>query len=104
MRELADGLVASDAALVLAGGDLNDVPSSLALAPLLGDSRWIGPAAALPPELAWTWSGDGEAELLDHLLLPRASSGAVVRAAVEGGSDVAAASDHRPVMLDLWLP
>ncbi|HET8732919.1 MAG TPA: endonuclease/exonuclease/phosphatase family protein, partial [Anaeromyxobacteraceae bacterium] len=104
MRALADGLVASDAALVLAGGDLNDVPPAPALAPLLGDGRWIDPVAALPPELAWTWSGNGVMQTLDHLLLPRADAGAVVRAIVEGGGDVAAASDHRPLVLDLWVP
>src|SRR5512133_2181218 len=48
MRALADGLIAGGAGRVLAGGDLNDVPSSSALAPLLGDGRWIGPAGRLP--------------------------------------------------------
>lgn len=104
MRALADGLVEGGAALVLAGGDLNDAPSSPALEPLLGDGRWVGPASWLPPEATWTWSGAGVREVLDHLLLPRADAAAVVRAAVEEGSDVAAASDHRPVVLDLWIP
>lgn len=103
MRELADALVAGGAALVVAGGDLNDGPAAPALAPLLGDGRWIGPAVALPPELAWTWSGGGTRKILDHLLLPRTRAGAAVRAAVEGGDDVARASDHRPVVLDLWI-
>lgn len=104
LRALADGLLAGGAGRVIAGGDLNDVPGSAALAPLLGDGAWIAPAAALPPELAWTWSGGGAREVLDHLLLPRADEATVVRAAVEGGSDVAAASDHRPVVLDLRIP
>ena len=103
MRALADGL-APGAALVLAGGDLNDPPTAPSLAALLGDGAWIGPAAAPPLEAAWTWSGGGAREILDHLLVPRADGAAVVRSAVEGGPDVSAASDHRPVVLDLWIP
>jgi endonuclease/exonuclease/phosphatase family metal-dependent hydrolase len=103
MRALADGLAAGGAALVMAGGDLNDDPAASSLAPLLGDGRWIGPAAALPLDAAWTWSGGGAREILDYLLVPRGAGAAVVRAAAEGGDDVAAASDHRPVVLDVWL-
>lgn len=102
MRVLADA-AADGGALVLAGGDLNDGPDADALAPLLGDGGWIGPAAALPPELAWTWSGSGAGRILDHLLVPAHDVGAVVRSSVEGGADVAAASDHRPVVLDAWI-
>jgi endonuclease/exonuclease/phosphatase family metal-dependent hydrolase len=102
LRELADGARAGGASLVVAGGDLNDVAASAALAPLLGDGVWVEPAAALPPELAWTWFGAGRREALDHLVVPRASAGAVLHAEVMGGADVEAASDHRPVVLDLW--
>lgn len=103
MRALADGIAGGEGALVIAGGDLNDGPAAEALAPLLGDGRWTGPAAALPPELAWTWSGGGARRILDHLLVPARDGGAVVRSSVEGGADVAAASDHRPVVLDVWI-
>ncbi len=103
MRALADGLAAAGV-LVLAGGDLNDEPTAPSLAPLLGDGRWSGPAAALPPEAAWTWSGGGARLVLDHLLVQRGGVAAVVRSSVEGGPDVTAASDHRPVVLDLWIP
>jgi endonuclease/exonuclease/phosphatase family metal-dependent hydrolase len=99
MREIADRVAAADpGALVLAGGDLNDAPESDALAPLLADGRWRDPV----PGGVVTWSGDAGAARLDYLLLP-ADSGALVAAAVEAGPDVAAASDHRPVVLDLLL-
>lgn len=104
MRALADGLAAGGAALVFTGGDLNDPPEAPSLSALLGDGAWIGPAAALPLEAAWTWSGGGAREILDHLLVPRSGEPAVVRSAVEGGPDVSAASDHRPVVLDVWIP
>lgn len=102
MRELADALVRGGA-WVVAGGDLNDEAASAALAPLLGDGAWTDPAAALPPDAGWTWSGGGARAALDHLAVPRADAAAVVQAAVAGGPDVEAASDHRPVVLDLWL-
>ncbi|ACG73978.1 Endonuclease/exonuclease/phosphatase [Anaeromyxobacter sp. K] len=102
LREVADGLLRAGAQVV-AGGDLNDEAGSTALAPLLGDGGWIDPAAALPPEARWTWSGGGARAALDHLAVPRADAGSVVQAAIAGGPDVQAASDHRPVVLDLWL-
>jgi endonuclease/exonuclease/phosphatase family metal-dependent hydrolase len=102
MRELADRL-AVVGVLVVAGGDLNDGPTSAALAPLLGDGRWVDPLTAFPADAAWTWSGGGAREQLDHLVVPAARRGAVLFAGVAGGADVSAASDHRPVVLDLWV-
>jgi endonuclease/exonuclease/phosphatase family metal-dependent hydrolase len=99
MREIADAAAAeTPGALVLAGGDLNDAPASDALAPLLADGAWRDPIA--PGTV--TWAGDDGAGRLDYLLLP-AGSGALVAAFVDAGADVAAASDHRPVVLDLRL-
>jgi endonuclease/exonuclease/phosphatase family metal-dependent hydrolase len=83
----------------VAGGDLNDRPASAALAPLLGDGAWIDPA----PAGAFTWSGGAGTARLDYLAVRREDAGAVVSAEVAAGDDVAAASDHRPVVLDLWL-
>ncbi len=99
LRAIADAALGDGAALVLAGGDLNDAPSSDALAPLLADGAWRDPVAPG----AVTWSGDGSAARLDYLLVP-GSSGAPVVAWVEVGADVAAASDHRPVVLDVRVP
>ena len=100
MREIADALrAAHPAALVLAGGDLNDAPDSEALASLLSDGSWTDPA---PPD-AFTWSSGSRRSRLDYLLVPRASAGAVLEAAAVAGEDVSAASDHLPLVLDLFL-
>lgn len=100
LRELADAALAADPeALVLAGGDLNDAPSSPALEPLLRDGAWRDP---LPPSTT-TWGRGAEAARLDYLLVPAGSAGAVAAAWSADGGDVALASDHRPVVLDLLL-
>jgi endonuclease/exonuclease/phosphatase family metal-dependent hydrolase len=104
MRAIADEIARTRAgALVLVGGDLNDEPGDPALAALLEDGAWGNAAAALDAESAWTWSGRQGFLRLDHLLVPRADSAAVLRAEIVGGEDVAAGSDHRPVVVDLWL-
>jgi endonuclease/exonuclease/phosphatase family metal-dependent hydrolase len=100
LREIADGVLLADPhALVLAGGDLNDVPESPALEPLLGDGSWVDP---LPPWIT-TWGGGHDARRLDYLLLPAGAASAVLAAWAGEGADVAAASDHRPVVLDLLV-
>jgi endonuclease/exonuclease/phosphatase family metal-dependent hydrolase len=103
MREISDGLLRSEpAALVLAGGDLNDAPSSAALAPLLADGDWVDPLVELGLASTWTWLGPGGGgSRLDYLLVPRGDAWRVVGAAIVDGFDVVAASDHRPVVLDL---
>jgi endonuclease/exonuclease/phosphatase family metal-dependent hydrolase len=107
LRQLADEAAAAEpGALVLVGGDLNDEAGSMALQPLFGDASWVdgaagrpgGPAAAAPD---WTWSDGRLHQALDHLALRSGRSGALVAGWVAGGPDVAAASDHRPVVLDL---
>ena len=104
LRELADGLAAGPTRpLVMVLGDLNDLPESEALSPLLGDGALLDLGAALAPAAAWTWSGDGAVERLDYALVPWVERVAVNRFAVEPGPDVAAASDHRPLVVDLWL-
>ncbi|HSN89726.1 MAG TPA: endonuclease/exonuclease/phosphatase family protein [Anaeromyxobacteraceae bacterium] len=104
MRAIADevALVRPDAVL-LAGGDLNDEPESPALAPLLADGAYRDAAARLPPADAWTWSGHAGRARLDYLLVAGRDAGALLAAAVLGGDDVAAASDHRPLAADLWV-
>lgn len=100
LREIADAVRrARPAALVIAGGDLNDGPRSAALAPLLGDGAWVD----LVPPGATTWGTGAGASRLDYLLLPEGDAGAALAAAVVGGREVAAASDHDPVVLDAWL-
>jgi endonuclease/exonuclease/phosphatase family metal-dependent hydrolase len=100
MREIADAASAADpSAVVLAGGDLNDAPASAALAPLLGDGAWRDPA----PSGAETWPSAAPSARLDYLLVARASAPLVSAAWIAAGADVVAASDHRPVVLDLRL-
>jgi endonuclease/exonuclease/phosphatase family metal-dependent hydrolase len=101
LRELADGAAAEDpGALVVVGGDLNDEAAAPALAPLLGDGRWVEGAATTDPS-AWTWSDGRLRAVLDHLAVHAAQRGALVAGWVADGADVAAASDHRPVVVDL---
>ncbi|MGC3996100.1 MAG: endonuclease/exonuclease/phosphatase family protein [Anaeromyxobacter sp.] len=101
LRAIADAARAAGAQVV-AGGDLNDQPTSAPLAPLLGDGAWRD-APALLARSAWTWGSGGRREVLDHLAVPRADEGSVLASAIVDGAEVAAASDHRPVVLDLWV-
>src|SRR6185369_11387692 len=103
VRAIADALSAAEpGALVVVLGDLNDLPGSAALAPLLGDGAFADLSAALPAADAWTWSGGGERERIDYALVPRGAAAAVAGVAVLEGEDVGAASDHRPLVIDLW--
>ncbi len=100
LRALAEGAArAAPGALVVVGGDLNDEAVAPALAPLLGDGAW---ASAGPPG-ASTWGDGARRATLDHLALQAGRAGAVLAAFVLDGEDVAVASDHRPVVLDLAL-
>ena len=108
LRGLADAVAAEDpGALVLAGGDLNDEATAPALQPLFGDRRWIDGAGGTGVEATggaagdWTWSDGRRREALDHLAVPAAQRRALVAGWVADGPDVVAASDHRPVVLDL---
>jgi endonuclease/exonuclease/phosphatase family metal-dependent hydrolase len=101
-REIADGLLREEPdALLLVGGDLNDVPASAALEPLLGDGEWVDALELFGEEETWTWEGASGGARFDYLLLPRADAWRVVGAEVVDGEDVAEASDHRPVVVDL---
>jgi endonuclease/exonuclease/phosphatase family metal-dependent hydrolase len=103
LRALADGAAARwGAAVAVAGGDLNDEASAPALAPLLGDGAWLD-AAAAAPDGAWTWSDGAGRAALDHLAVRADAAGALLAAQVVGGADVAAASDHRPLVIDVLL-
>jgi len=98
LREIADDLRAAlPGTLVLAGGDLNDRPESVPLQPLLGDGTWLdeSPAGAL------TWIGASGSARFDYLLVPREDRAALAGMQIVGGTEVAAASDHRPVVVDV---
>jgi endonuclease/exonuclease/phosphatase family metal-dependent hydrolase len=101
LRELADGLRAlHPAAVVLAGGDLNDPPDAPSMFPLAGDGRWVD---VLPPDAA-TWTGAAGSARLDALLVARRDLPLALSGWVADGEDVRRASDHLPVVLDLALP
>lgn len=103
-RELLDAARAAEAgAVVVLVGDLNDVPGSPSLAPLLADGALLDAGAALAPGGGWTWSGRAGEERIDYALLAREDAGLVSGVSVAAGPAVAGASDHRPVVLDLWL-
>jgi endonuclease/exonuclease/phosphatase family metal-dependent hydrolase len=108
LRALADEAAAGEpGALVLVGGDLNDEAEAEPLRPLFGDGAWLDVAGAGPgwsdagAGPAWTWSDGRLHEALDHLALRASRLQARAAGWVADGPEVAAASDHRPVVLDL---
>ncbi len=104
VRQAADEVrAANERALVLVLGDLNDVPGSEALRPLLGDGAFADLGGSLPDADSWTWSGAGARERIDYALVPTGDRALVTRVEVASGADVTAASDHRPLLVDLWL-
>lgn len=100
MRAIADALASAGLAVV-AGGDLNDEPGSPALDPLLGDGAWVSVGAGLPD--GWTWSGGRARRVIDHLMVAQGGPIAPLAVEVLAGADVAGASDHRPVAIDVLL-
>ncbi len=102
------GEIARDAAAdpstvgVLVAGDLNDLPGSAALAPLLRDPACLDAGGSLPPAEAWTWSGGGARERIDYALLCHGVAAVVTRVEVKAWQQVTDASDHRPLVVDLW--
>ncbi|OFX22306.1 MAG: hypothetical protein A2V77_18800 [Anaeromyxobacter sp. RBG_16_69_14] len=104
VREAVDELRATAACpVVLVLGDLNDLPGSAALRPLLGDGALADLGAGLSDVDSWTWSGGGARERIDYALLPREDLTLVTRVEVMSGPDITVASDHRPLLVDLWL-
>jgi endonuclease/exonuclease/phosphatase family metal-dependent hydrolase len=102
VRAIADELRgAYPGALVVVAGDLNDLPDSAPLAPLLADGAWHDLGAALPAEEGWTYLYQGRGERIDYLLVPR--DAAVEVAGVAVADPRPRASDHRPVVVDLAL-
>lgn len=102
MRRIADAAASAEpGALVVVGGDLNDEPESASLAPLLADGDWVDGLSVVGLGDAWTWLGSGRGARLDYLLLPWSEAWRVVSASTVEGADVAAASDHRPVVVEL---
>jgi predicted extracellular nuclease len=102
-REILDASAAEfpDAVIVL-GGDLNDVPGSPALTALEGEGGLLRVAAELAPE-DWTYVYNDERRPLDHLYQATAANGGVYRPGSahvfrgSGSEDGYAGSDHAAV-------
>lgn len=104
VRQVADQLRgAPTRPIVLSVGDFNDVPGSPTMRPLLGDGALADLGGRLPEAESWTWSGGGARERIDYAILPREDEGLVTRVEVVMGPEIAATSDHRPLLVDLWL-
>jgi endonuclease/exonuclease/phosphatase family metal-dependent hydrolase len=104
VREILDqARAAPTRPIAMAVGDFNDVPSSAAMRPLLGDGALVDLGAMLPEAESWTWSGGSARERIDYAILSREDEGLVTRVEVVAGPEIAATSDHRPLLVDLWL-
>lgn len=104
-RAWADQLAAaSPSAPVLVLGDLNDEPGSAPLQPLLGDGRWVDLGADLPEDRGVTYAAAGFRSRLDYLLVHAPFLATVAWFETLAGPDVEAASDHRPLAVDLLPP
>ncbi|WP_289355566.1 endonuclease/exonuclease/phosphatase family protein [Paenibacillus sp. S-12] len=125
VREIYEGLRASNIDLIAVMGDLNDSPDSDSLAPLLRDGSDLKDASEIEgfdfAGRPGTW-GDGEAKdkidyiLMSPALFQLARGGGIYRAGVWGGKDgtlfphlpeitnaAQAASDHAAIYVDLDL-
>jgi predicted extracellular nuclease len=93
-------------ALVVLGGDLNDVPGSLPIDALELDGSLLRVASDRPAEDAWTYSYFGDLQAIDHLFLARNDGGGYVPASFRAVRDAArglGGSDHAAVLADFRL-
>jgi len=93
-------------ALVVLGGDLNDVPGSPPLEALEGDGALLRVASDLPAAAQATYLFHGTGEAIDHILVAVPGGGAYLpgTAHVLPGSPGYAGSDHDPLLADFALP
>ncbi|NVJ23741.1 endonuclease/exonuclease/phosphatase family protein [Myxococcus sp. AM011] len=93
-------------ALVVLGGDLNDVPGSAPINALERDAALLRVAKDRPDDQTWTYMYSGQKQAIDHLFVANAASGTYVpgtfRAAREGSRGFGG-SDHAAVVAD-FLP
>ncbi|NUP07673.1 MAG: hypothetical protein HOW73_16620 [Polyangiaceae bacterium] len=101
-RAVADGLTADDPELaVVVLGDFNDLPDSPPLDAVVGsDPTYESIASNVDEGDRWTFDFEGSLELIDHqmanpVMAKRVDTESVV---IRHGNDVAAASDHHPLM------
>lgn len=88
-------------ALVVLGGDLNDVPGSPPIAAL--DERLARPSLGLPADAIATYWFEGRGQAIDHLYLPTAARylAGTFAVARDPGRRTFAGSDHAAVYADL---
>ncbi|NTX38638.1 endonuclease/exonuclease/phosphatase family protein [Myxococcus sp. CA051A] len=93
-------------ALVVMGGDLNDVPGSAPITAMERDGQLLRVAKDRPDDQTWTYVYSGQKQAIDHLFVANAAGGTYVpgsfRAAREGGGGFGG-SDHSAVLAD-FLP
>ena len=90
-------------ALVVFGGDLNDVPGSPPLLALESDGRLLRVASDRPVAAQATYLYAGTGEAIDHLYVATGGAGAYLA----GSAQVlpfTAGSDHNPLAADFSLP
>lgn len=99
---------ANTGAIVLLGGDLNDVPGSETLDAIEKDAALVRVAEDLPVEAQGTYTFGGQNQAIDHILTTAAratayvpKSATVVRDGKNGGF---AGSDHASLYADFELP
>lgn len=106
-RDIVSGVAkATPGALVVFGGDLNDVPGSDALNALEKDGALLRVASDRPDSETWTYVYSGQRQAIDHLYLAPAPAGGTYvpgsfRVAREGNSY--GGSDHCAVYADFLV-
>lgn len=97
-REIADQLRTEDATrAVIIAGDMNDEPAAASIQLLVGDARWIDVATDVPDaeRFSYYWRTPRR---YDYLLPDEATAARRQSVTILHGPDVAAASDHAPVV------
>ncbi|HEX8820723.1 MAG TPA: endonuclease/exonuclease/phosphatase family protein [Archangium sp.] len=93
-------------ALVVLGGDLNDVPGSPPLQALEQDGALLRVASDRPDRETWTYAYSGDLQAIDHLLLARNAGGVYLPASFRAARDSSrglGGSDHAAVVADFVL-
>jgi endonuclease/exonuclease/phosphatase (EEP) superfamily protein YafD len=95
--------LAQPGALVVFGGDLNDVPGSPPLQALEADAQLLRVASDRPVAAQATYVYGGVGEAIDHLFLATGGAGAYVAGSARV-LHMNSGSDHDPLVADFRLP
>jgi predicted extracellular nuclease len=98
---------ANPGALVLLGGDLNDVPGSEAIDAMEAGGALVRVAKDLAPGAQGTYTFGGEQQAIDHIFTTAARAEAYVpksATVVRDGNGGLAGSDHAAIYADFVLP